>query len=297
MHAWVRFRLPDGRTATLTPGELVGRTWSAALRVDDPHVSEAHALVSLRGEALVLLPLRRRLYVDNRPVDAVTLTGGQRIRLAPHIELVVEELAVPDHVLALEGDGLPAQALGGTCSLVLLPQPGLEPGLLDRASAVFWPNDGRWRMRVAGGEDADLDEGTSFQVDGRRFRGVRMALASAGQTPTRVDGYGPVRIVAQYDTVHIHRGNGPPLVLTGQMARLVSELVAVGNALAWEEVAGALWPQLGDRDVLRKRWDVLLVRLRERLRDGGVRPDLVQSTRSGLVELVRQEGDTVEDRA
>ena len=52
MRASVRLRLPDGTIETLYAGDLIGRTWAAALRLDDPDVSEAHAMVSLRGERL-----------------------------------------------------------------------------------------------------------------------------------------------------------------------------------------------------------------------------------------------------
>ncbi len=296
MNAWVRFSLPDGRSSTLIPGDLIGRTWTAALRIDDPLVSEAHALVSLRGDALVLLALRRRIYVDNRPVDPVELSPGLRVRLTPQIELRVEELALPKDVLGLEGDGLPAQVLTGTRSLVFQPEPSLEPRLVERAAAVLWPNEHRWRFRLAGGPDADLEVGTRFQAGGRSFRGVSMTLASAGQTPTRADSFGPLKIVSFFDSVHLHRADGVPLVLSGQMARVMAELVAIGNPVAWEELAGQLWPTLTEREVLRRRWDVLMVRLRERLREAGIRSDLVQSTGHGLVELVRQEGDVVEDR-
>jgi hypothetical protein len=57
-----------------------------------------------------------------------------------------------------------------------------------------------------------------------------------------------------------------------------------------------LWPEIPDRDQIRRRWDVLLVRLRDRLRALGVRPDLVRSSRNGLVELVLQPGDSVDDQ-
>ena len=57
MLALARFRLPDGSVETLCAGDIVGRIWSAALRIDDPDISEAHALLSLRGEGLWLLAL------------------------------------------------------------------------------------------------------------------------------------------------------------------------------------------------------------------------------------------------
>ncbi len=102
--------------------------------------------------------------------------------------------------------------------------------------------------------------------------------------------------MASYDTVQIHRPKAEVFVLVGQLARVVSELATVQQPLAWEELARPHWPHLDDRDALRRRWDGLLGRLRDRLREGGLRPDLVTSTRIGLVELLLREGDVVEDR-
>jgi hypothetical protein len=161
---------------------------------------------------------------------------------------------------------------------------------------VFWAIDNRWRVRIVGGESADLEVGSGVTVEGSAFQIVAISLSTAGQSPTRADDQGPLRIVASFDTVQVHRTDGAVLVLAGQLARVVSELVAVQQPMAWEELARPHWPQIPDRDALRRRWDGLLGRLRDRLREGGIRPDLVTSTRIGLVELVLREGDVVVDR-
>jgi pSer/pThr/pTyr-binding forkhead associated (FHA) protein len=49
MFAFVRIRLPDGTERRVSPSDLVGRLETAALHLDDARISEAHALVSLRG--------------------------------------------------------------------------------------------------------------------------------------------------------------------------------------------------------------------------------------------------------
>lgn len=258
-------------------------------------------MLSLRGDELVLLSLRRRIYLDGKAVDAVALGPGLRVRLAPEVELVVESVGVPDAALGIEGPGLPATVLPGTCSLLLGGQPRLAPGVAPEAAAVLWPTDGQWRMRLPGQAPVEVAAGARIEVGGRVFRLISMSLASAGQQATRLDHAAPLRVVASFDTVHIHRGGstgagGAPLVLTGQLARVLSELATLRTPVAWTELAAAQWPAIEDRDLLRRRWDVLLVRLRERLREGGVRPDLVQSTGVGLVEIVLQDGDVVEDR-
>lgn len=296
MRASVRLRLPDGTVETLYAGDLIGRTWAAALRLDDPDVSEAHAMVSLRGERLWMLALRRRFSVAGKAVDSVPLEPGLELRLAPRATLVVESLTLPDAVLGLEGPGLPTQALPGTCSLVHDPHPRLAPGSVTGAEAVFWDSDGEWRVRVGEATRALLP-GDRVEVPSGTFRAAAIALSAVGASATRADDTSPLRIVTSFDTVQIHRPKQEVLVLVGQLARVISELASVQQPMSWEELARPHWPQIEDRDALRRRWDGLLGRLRERLREGGVRLDLVSSTRIGLVELVLREGDEVVDRA
>jgi len=60
MRAFVRLRCTDGSIAELTHGDLIGRLGTAALHFDDARISEAHAMISLRGQELKLLALRGR---------------------------------------------------------------------------------------------------------------------------------------------------------------------------------------------------------------------------------------------
>ncbi|MCB9742705.1 MAG: FHA domain-containing protein [Alphaproteobacteria bacterium] len=296
MRATVRLRLPDGSVDHLGPGDIIGRTWTAALRLDDPGVSEAHALVSLRGETLKLLALRGRFLVDGQPSVDVDLAPGQHLRISQETELVVEAVSLPDAVLALEGEGLPRQVLAGTCSLWCKPHPQLVAGNKPRADAVLWSDGDAWRLRSEGAVQV-LSPDVPFTVAGHSFRAVAVPLAQAAQAWTRaadaIDE--PLRIVAAYDTVHLHRAGRPPVVLSGQAAQLISELVAADGPMSWEALARELWRGPVDRHALRRKWDIALVRLRNRLRDADVRPDLVVSA-GGQVELVLMEGDAVVDK-
>jgi hypothetical protein len=296
MRALVRLRLPSGAEELLGPGDLIGRTRSAALCLDDPHVSEAHALVSLRGGVLKLLSLRRRILVDGQPVSEVDLAPGQRIALSPETELRVLSVAVPPAVLGLTGPGLPPQALVGTASLFSWPHLRLAPGVQAGAEALIWDSGEEWRLRLADAPAVPLSVGDRFEVGAVEVQVVAVSVAHASQDLTQAGIDAPVHIIARYDTVHLQRAGMPPAVLSGQSARVVSELVAIRAPVSWEELARPLWPEIPDRDLIRRRWDVLLVRLRDRLRALGVRPDLVRSSRNGLVELVLQPGDSVDDQ-
>jgi hypothetical protein len=297
MRAYVRLRLPDGSSSELGHGDLIGRLWSAALSISDARVSEAHAMVSLRGQELLLLPLRGRFAVDGQRLSSLILAAGQRVTLADGLDLFVEEVSLPAAVFAVEGDGLPRVVVSGVCSLLTRPRPELVPRLVPDAPAHLWGDGEGWCLTM-NGETRPLQVGDTWELDGRRFRAVGLSLDTARGTVTRLDGSvaRPLRIVAQFDTVHIHSEGGGALALSGLAARLISEVVAFDGPVAWEVLAGELWPDEDDPHLLRHKLDVTLSRLRSRLRDARVRPDLVRSDGFGKVELFLLDGDAVEDR-
>ncbi|MDP2306317.1 MAG: hypothetical protein Q8P18_09850 [Pseudomonadota bacterium] len=295
--AHVVLRAPDGSVYRLFPGDLVGRVWTAALVVDDARVSEAHALVSLRDGALVLLALRRLLRVDGRDLQQVTLAPGQVVGLAEGVALTVEDVVLPEVVLALEGAGLGRRVLSGTAFLRLGPPVELLPRYAADARAEIWFTGGGWRARVDGGAPVDLVEGDALVVGDAVFRAVAVRLREAERRGTVVGTQAPLRIVARHVTAHVHRDGQPVCVLTGVPARIVSELAVMGVPAAWEAVAASVWPDEDDRNALRRRWDVHLGRLRAKLRDAGIRDDLVRADGKGNLELVLRPGDVVEDQA
>ena len=117
MRVLVRLWTPAGELCELSSGSIIGRLRSASLVVEDPRVSEAHALVSSRGDELRLLALRGRFLVDDTPRTEVALAPGQRVRLAEGLELRVVEVALPAAVLGVVGPGLAEQALLGVVSV------------------------------------------------------------------------------------------------------------------------------------------------------------------------------------
>lgn len=87
-----------------------------------------------------------------------------------------------------------------------------------------------------------------------------------------------------------------PAVIGGQSARVLSELVSYAGPVAWLACARQLWTDDADVHELRHRWDVALGRLRRRLREAGLRSDLVVTDRSGHAQVTLYEQDVVEDR-
>jgi hypothetical protein len=299
MRAHVRIRCPDGSLVELGHGDLIGRLWNAALHIDDARVSEAHALVSLRGGSLMLLALRGRFAVDQQPLAEVRLVAGMEVLLARSLSISIEEVVLPDHVLALEGDGLARMHLAGVCSIYAGSPPSVEHRHRGDADAWIWGTGDGWRLRTPDDGVRTLTAGDQWTLRGRELRVVAVPLESAGPARTRALGavQAPLRLVAYFDTVHIHREGRPPLQLRGQAARILSELVACGVPIAWQGMAAQLWPEDADDTAhLRRRWDVALARLRSRLKGAGVRPDLVRADGSGLLELFLYDGDSAEDR-
>lgn len=288
MRTHVVFELPDGSHQSLGPGDLIGRLWTCALWIDDGRVSEAHALVSVRGDELRLLALRGRFAVDDAPVVDVTLAAGQRIRLAEGLELRVVHVLLPDTVLGVEGAGLARQALLGVVS-VRAANGRLEllPGFVADADAQLWGNGDSWQLAVRGQRARPVEPGETVDLQGVALRFVDLPLVRAGAADTRRDlsASTPLRLVARHYEVTVERAGEPVVRLDGLSARVVSELVAIGGPAPWQAVAREIWRDETDEVRLRRRWDVTLNRLRARLRDVGVRPELVRSDRSGIVTL------------
>ena len=296
--------LSDGHTPEIrmAPGALVGRLRGAQLRIDDPRVSEAHAYVSLREGELRLLALRGGLAVNGRLVREVCLTKGMQITLAkgePPIVLSVVEVEHPRTMLALRGLGLADEALSGRC-LSLVYDEGelaLAEGAIRDAAYVFWTDGQGWVGRRGDDPPASLEVGQRLAVGDGFVDVVEIELRKAHTAATDLDGIlaRPVRIEGYFDTVHLHRQGQPALVLTGAPARLIYELGTIGQPVCWRDVATTLWPDDVDVARLRKRWDVLMVRLRKRLADAAIRPSLVAADGGGKVRLLLERQDTFQD--
>lgn len=298
MRAFVTVRTQDGVEHELGHGDLIGRLWSAALKLASPDISEAHALVSLRGGELHLLSLRGLFAYRGKPCKDLILAPGQEIAFSREITIHVVDVVLPDETLGLEGDGLPRQPLTGVASLHLRPRPSVSAGARRDADAVFFSVDDQWMVRTAAGTEP-LEPGWTLDHDGGVVRVVPLSLDRAGQRPTvamgRVDA--PMRIETHFDAVHIHRDGAPTVTLTGHAARLITDLGAAGTSLPWEDLARSLWKDAAHRDALRKRFDAVLSRTRRRLREDGLRTDLLSSDGGGNLFLLLRPEDTLDDRS
>lgn len=280
----------------LEPGDLVGRMRSAGMRLDHPHVSEAHAYLSLRDGALRLLALRGVLALDGQVVREVRLAPGQRIGLALALELDVVEVRNPERLLALAWPGRPPEVLaGGVVSLV----PGIGPvgRIVPDAPVHLWTDGSGWVV-AQGGRSRPLRAGDLLQIAGETVAVVDVPVGGADAETVpggRLDE--PLCIEGYYDAVHIHRQGRPSVVLAGAAGRLMAELGAIGQPVHWTEMGRALWPDDDDDPArLRKRWDLTLLRIRRRLARAAIRTDLVLPDGAGKVQLLLGPGDRWVDR-
>lgn len=276
---------------------MIGRVWSAALVLDDPRISEAHALVSLREGDFWLLSLRRRVLVQRKPVSEVRLVPGLEVDLADRLCVSVRAVVLPPEALTIEADGLAPMFLPGVCSIVTRPRVAVSARSDPQAPCRIWSTAGQWRVQV-GTEVRPLAPGDAWVVDGVTLRVVMRPTAGVGASATRTPGgvHAAVHLIACFDTVELRRDGEPTVVLGGLAARLVSELVALAGPVDWRVVARALWPGEPDEGALRRRWDVALARLRARLRAERIRDDLIHADGSGQFTLLLRAGDRVDDR-
>ena len=288
-------RLPSGHSVTVVPGDLVGRIRSAACRIADPRVSEAHALVSLRGAELRLVALRGALRVDDHAEDEVALQAGQAIELAPGVQIVVSTVQLPDRVLALSVDeAAPLELLAAVYSLVRSPEPEFVARFVATSPLRVWSTADGWQAQVEDRAPVTIRGGERWSVTGLTVSVTELAVGAIGAEAT-VRGGQNLRLVVRHPIVHIHRDRRESVAIDGLPARILTELAAMGVPAEWTHVAGELWPQVQDRLQLRTLWDRTRQRLKNRLREAGVREDLVRSDGTGNVELFLRPGDTVED--
>jgi len=286
------------RTWTLGPGAIIGRMASASCRLTDSRVSEAHALVSLRGRALRLLALRGTLLVDGEPDDDIELTEGQLFTIGG-VTLRVVTVTLPEEVLALRiGSAEPQELCAGVYSLVTSPALELVPREEEAALARVWSTAEGWCIQLPDGRRENIVQGRTWRLQDIEVETVSLALDEAGRTATVGRLAAGLTLVARFTSVHVLRANREPVVVDGQPGRIFSELAVMRAPVDWSVLALQLWPTIDlkrDRDALRRNWDRVLRRLRLTLREHAIRDDLIRADGSGNIELVLQVGDRVKD--
>lgn len=292
----VSVELSNGQTAELVPGDLIGRLPTASLSINDPRISEAHALVSLRGSQMKLLALRGGLRVGVGRLLEVTLRPGLEVELADGVSLQVRAVDLPQRVLAVRLDEGPPLVLARVTALLAGPPPRLSVRPSPEAVALLWTHQSVLWVRPAGGVDFALAPGASATVGATALHVQLLDLADQAQPPTQTHAE-VLHFVVWYDSVRVSSPGCAPLLVDGMPARVLSELVLLGGPVAWEVVAKEVWGGEVPRPLLRERFDATLARLRRRFADHGIRRPLLRASQTGQIELLLTPQDTVESHA
>ncbi len=302
---FVKLRLPDRSEVVVSPGGIIGRLHSAAATIEDPRVSEAHALVSLRSRSLKLLALRGAMEQIGRQahqlerVTELDLEAGQRIRLAEDVVIEVVEVALPGQVLALAGAGdKPVELSVPVTSILTKPTLRVEAGYVPGYAARAWLSGERWVIQIGAGRPEPLRPGARYVIDGHQLWAISVSLGQVGVDSTRQRGqlHPGMTLTVFYDHTQVTVEGRPPVSLSGNGARLLAELVLFEEPTPWELVAGEVWPEKrGERALLRDSWDKALRQLRAQLDAAGLRADLIQ-TRRGVASVSLLAGDNVISR-
>ena len=278
--------------SAVAPGEWIGRSDLAALCVDDPRVSEAHAMVSLRGEGLMLLALRGRFRVHGKVCAELRLEEGLRVELADGLAIYCHEIILPEQLTGLNIPGLPLLTLTSTTTLFTQSaQPRVMSGYHAGGDAIFWAVGSQWRMRTPHISSRVLVLGERLHVGELEIEVVPISLGDAARPHTRGTLRSPLDVISLGDAVRIHRHGEAPAVISGIPGKLCAALVDHGSAMSWRELTQAVWPDDASLEsALRRRLDAGISRLRERLQHLGVDDKIVRLDGAGFVTLSLESG-------
>lgn len=297
MHASVLVQTSWDTEHILVPGDIIGRLRTASLRIDDPRVSEAHAMLSLRGGRLKILALRGALQVERTLCKETEVSRGQRIYMAPEVYIDVLDVVTPPFSLALcAGEHPPFPLSGAVVSVEDTPSLEFSNRFLPDASLHLWSAGDRWVGRRPGEPVVEITSSTTWELSTGTvsFKKLPLQQFASGVTLTPGTFYQPLRITAQYDAVTLTARHGQPVIITGNSARILSELAEIGQPVSWQSLAESIWRHDRDPLSLRRKWDLTLFRLRKKLRSNQLREDLVISDGEGNVLFKLNPADTLQ---
>lgn len=291
----VVFQTPDGRSHPIYPGSIIGRLAHAGLSIEDPRISEAHCLLSLRGAAFRLLGLRGGLKIGTRWKGEVDLREGMAVYLAEDYALSVAQIVVPTSILAIEGLNDDPVALDRPEWSLFEDGPRLEPRVDRDAGAWIWNTGESWWFQAAGGDAQQVGAGDTIAVGDREARVITTAVLSAStpRTIRTTKNTPPMVLDIWPEHTEIRVGDRKTVRLTGNGHRILRQTALrtiSGGSVHWTQVAEQIWRVNATED----NWFTNHRRLQNKLREQQLPPDLV-SCDNGQVQLsVRSNVDHVE---
>lgn len=285
----------SNQRATLNPGEYIGRSEVAALCIDDPRVSEAHAMVSLRDGHLKLIALRGRFRHKSQVLSEIILKPDLVLELAPDIHVVCEHVNMPTSVLGLIIDQDIEVRLTNTITLYAGDLPTLKRGYDPYGDAIFWDTALSWRMRTNDDASVILSAGDHYTINGTDIKVVAIPLEHAQQTKTRNSLRAPITFTCHDMHVEMDRTGEPTVKLSGIPGRIFLSLLKRQGTASYQEVVHDVWSEDYSTDLsLRRRFDTGMRRLRAQLRLA--LPDeepLITLDGTGIIKLNRLPKDQI----
>ena len=286
----VLFATDGGERHRLLTGDIIGRGVRCALPFEDPRISEAHAMLSLRDGGFWLLGLRGTVWNGRRWGAEVRIATGSSIRLAEGVSLDVCEVVLPTTLLALEGlGGDPLVLTHDTISVRTSPM-SLRAGFEGDADAWIWSSEGQWRMRKASGEISLLHIGQAIALGPHALTvvGVPLGQGQAGETIRQRATHAPLTITVEPRRTTVACGTRS-VVLVGRSHDIVrctaQRSQAYGGAVHWADIAGDIWRANPTPD----NWYHNCARLAAKLNHAGLPSDLLRMEK-GLVSLALRPG-------
>lgn len=286
---------PDGVRHQIYPGDLIGRLASAALSIADPRISEAHALLSLRGSSFRLLGLRGGLRLGSRWRGELELREGMGVGLAEGYDLTVERIVVPTSILALDGLGPDPVALDRPEWSLLEDGPRAEPRVDRDASAWIWCAGGAWWLQRPDRPPRRIDAGDTLKL-GPHTVSVIAAPVAAAATPGTVRSARsapPMVLDIWPEHSEIRVGERQAVKITGNSHRILRQTAlhtADGGSVHWTRVAEQIWRVNATED----NWFTNHRRLQHKLRQQRIPPDLVTCSNGQVHLAIRADVDRIE---
>jgi len=324
--------MPDGQTVEALPGDIVGRSARADIRVNDPRVSEARALISLRERRLLFLRLRDPPFrCDGKKVSDFELRAGQTIELAPGVALRVLRVALPATTRAAfftpeGGPPIAATPRRGALSLLAGPPPQVERGYVDGAAAHLWKTGSEIYVQRAGEPPRPLRPGAAVAVAGGALSARDTSTGAVhGASPTSGTQFAPQDAI-EIEVVRTPRGRARAIrVRRGDRVAHITRIIqvqvmeiliaahaegaarlpdeplatAVNSADGGAEIWGAPGeePRGAGADQIEVNWRNHVRRIRDTLKARDIRTDLVCALGQQRYALRLRSGDRLIDAA
>lgn len=257
---------PSGQRVLLGPGDFIGRSEMAALCLDDPRISEAHAMISLRDGALKLIALRGRFRHKGKVLSEVELVAGLEVELAGHVTLRCEHVEMPESMLGLLiGEELEVM-LTTTLTLYTEDFPTLRRGYDPMGAAVFWSTGSQWRASLGSAPPIPLTLGDRLELDGTTIEVIAIELERAARAHTRKTIRSPWTFTCHEAHVDIAPEGQSLIRITGIPGKILLHLLRRGGSASCTQIIGDVWPEdASEPQALRRRFDAGLKRLRDHI--------------------------------